>query len=820
MKSKKIRLLVGNKVRKSGGTLESSEDCDKTRIELTDNANKETKRSSRLKKKSSKGDNDESVTVATSSKDKKSLPELKVAQTTAVAEDNGDGPYKCEICDDKVDNKCNLGIHIRSKHVMVGYDTFTCDYCGYCCKRKYDIVRHISRVHLRLYQKPNIREQQRDFRCADCSRTFNSKATMKKHIFSSHMLNDGSSTRIRWKRGYCCDLCGEGFMEQKEMLAHRYAVHENAVPLKWSNFRVSLGRLRMCEKCARNYRYGKSFDEHECDVAWYTDDTREAMKRLMEQKPCYKCDICFLSFQWKWLYRQHRENGHANAKPEEWESLLPMEIAHYCASCWKTFEDENWLEEHDCQEQKEKLKSFTCDLCGSSYCRKSDYKRHIRFKHVDEQAEALEYEIGLKKKSTIKCPYCETSTATRSGILLHIREAHNIETDTPFVCVPCNKVFKRKATMDTHNQVYHPKEENTEETSKILKEAEILLNGELAYHCGLCNRNMFNAVRFIAHYRLHYVERKFTCDLCGKQTRTQHQLNSHIKFIHLNVRNYECDICGKSFHAKQSCEEHRRIHTGERPFSCEICGKTFVAMNALFTHKKFHNDFYAHPCSMCPKKFKVRRSLINHIRTHTGERPFKCELCPKTFNNSSRFSYHKKVTHSDARPFTCSLCGSCFKANKFLMRHMKLHNVRTHIQFRRRNNPAYFEAQNAAATAAAASGKASQHKEEAGLEEEADLDRDAMYVTTGAYKAENGVLGTSMYSFQRAAYDSGTSVSQFNPHGRVIDASVAEVANCAINDTKPHFLSDVGGQGNFVASSVTNANVERGLSSGKHITCL
>ncbi|XKL64658.1 hypothetical protein PGB90_004744 [Kerria lacca] len=562
-------------------------------------------------------------------------------------------------------------------------DTFhSCSYCGYSCKRKYDIKRHISKKHLLFsVQSEDV------LICEMCKKTFKTKRNLREHMVRFHI----AGYKNRFTKGYCCDRCGMGFKMLHEMLCHRYLHHVDAVPMKWSSFRASLGRIKLCEKCDNYYRDGRFWDEHLClDV-----DDKNIMDKILkveEMKPLFKCDICSVCFLWKWIYRQHREISHPEAEIKNWDLISEMEIPYYCSSCFLSFVDQNAINDHECVnlDLEPKLKSYECDTCGSHYQRRSDFQRHIRNKHANQTDIEYNFNSICKRKSQIQCPYCEVTTITRNGILAHIKEVHNIETDTPFVCITCNKVFKRKATMDTHNQIYHPREENIEETNKVLKEAEILLNGEVAYHCNICNRNMFNSVRFIAHYRLHHLERKFTCDLCGKQTRTQHQLNTHIKIIHLNIRNYECDICKKTFHAKQSCEEHRRIHTGERPYSCEICGKTFIAMNALLTHKKFHNDFFAHPCTMCPKKFKVRRSLINHIRTHTGERPFKCELCPKTFNNSSRFSYHKRVTHSDARPFSCSLCGSCFKANKFLMRHMKLHNIRTHIQFRRRNNPEYF----------------------------------------------------------------------------------------------------------------------------------
>lgn len=570
-------------------------------------------------------------------------------------------------------------------------DSYNCDHCDYRSKRKENLRRHITSMH--MIKKSVESLPSNSVICAICEQTFENKTTLRRHVVRFHFKQAGRKSQNFWSSSYCCDICGEGFQSTRKMLAHRNILHINAPNITWKMFRNCLRKVKLCFKCERFFARGKFLENHVC--AKPESAVAESIENAVKAKPRYQCDLCSSCFLWKLDFRQHREDEHPDADMINWEIISFTDIKNYCNFCYVAFDDEAQIKDHKCasSENNAQPKMHRCDICSSSYARKSDFYRHRRNKHMTMCVDNGESDSGfLRRKTYMNCPYCDQTFSTRNGILSHIKEVHNIDTDSPFVCVSCNKLFKRKATLDTHNQIYHPKEENTEETKKILKDAEILLNGELAYHCRMCNRNMHNSVRFIAHYRLHFAERKYTCDLCGKQTRTQHQLNSHIKFIHLNIRKFECDICGKGFHAKQSCEEHRRIHTGERPFSCEICGKTFIAMNALFTHKKFHNDFYAHPCTLCDKKFKIRRSLINHIRTHTGERPFQCELCSKTFNNSSRFSYHKKVTHSDARPFTCEECGSCFKANKFLKRHMKLHKIRTQIQYRRRNNPAYFAA--------------------------------------------------------------------------------------------------------------------------------
>ncbi len=524
--------------------------------------------------------------------------------------------------------------------------------------------------------------------CAHCLRNFRRKSNLKRHMSKLHFGQEKAegADSSTWFTGYCCDICGEGLQMRSTMMVHRDVLHSKEPEIDWCKYQTSLARVRFCGDCKRYFRAGKLFDEHQCDLGTGVGgvETAQLLRQAEDVKPSFFCPVCNSCFRWKWDYRLHRENEHKDAAPVDWSQVRAAVLDFCCEKCSKAYFSAEELNEHDCSATaalnaaNSMVKPFRCDLCGNDYFWKSDFRRHMRLKHPKENFRPTEHDTII-----YSCPYCEEKFSMKKRILHHMRKEHSVNADSPFVCVRCNKVFRRRDNLDRHNESYHPAVNDTEEANTILREAEIRINGDVAYRCRICNRNISNPNRFISHYRGHNSENKFTCDLCGKQAKTQHQLNTHIKNIHLNIRNYKCDICDKCFYTKQACEEHRRIHTGERPFSCEICGKTFVAGNALISHKRFHNDFYPHSCHMCPKKFKVRRSLINHIRTHTGERPFKCDICSKTFNNSSQFSYHKKVTHSDARPFTCSLCGNCFKANKFLSRHMELHAAQSHVQSRK-----------------------------------------------------------------------------------------------------------------------------------------
>ena len=92
---------------------------------------------------------------------------------------------------------------------------------------------------------------------------------------------------------------------------------------------------------------------------------------------------------------------------------------------------------------------------------------------------------------------------------------------------------------------------------------------------------------------------------CDKKFFTQLTLRYHLKHYHrIGVKEvakkskpvienangvnkkFSCDNCGKKYKTKSYLEEHKRsAHTGERPFSCDNCSKGFTRILDLKKHQ-------------------------------------------------------------------------------------------------------------------------------------------------------------------------------------------------------------------------------------------
>ena len=123
----------------------------------------------------------------------------------------------------------------------------------------------------------------------------------------------------------------------------------------------------------------------------------------------------------------------------------------------------------------------------------------------------------------------------------------------------------------------------------------------------------------------------------------------HIKDFHENIK-FPCNICQKSFNKNNLRIHIRDVHKigNAKHYNCKLCGRVYNSRAGLNHHKSVVHDGIRYPCTKCDKKFTTKGDIKIHL----------------------------KNVHGDVnQQFECHICKKNFKVEKYMLDHMKRHNL-------------------------------------------------------------------------------------------------------------------------------------------------
>ena len=216
-------------------------------------------------------------------------------------------------------------------------DPRTCPLCLKIYSSKSKVKRHLNTVH----NKPTTTTgTDITYSCDQCSKCFIDKDSLKKHKKKKH----GGK-----RKPYNCQICQAAFSQKMNLTKHIQFVHQGI-------------KEYSCHLCYKSFAFESNLKLHY---------SRNACAQL------YSCTKCDQNFDSETDLCNHMNVDHAKKKSKR-----------VCSMCNQIFESKSLLREHKKIHQEKsgigynKLKPFSCELCGKPFAVLENLNKHKISAHV------------------------------------------------------------------------------------------------------------------------------------------------------------------------------------------------------------------------------------------------------------------------------------------------------------------------------------------------------------------------------------------------------------------------------------------------------
>lgn len=301
-------------------------------------------------------------------------------------------------------------------------------------------------------------------------------------------------------------------------------------------------------------------------------------------------------------------------------------------------------------------KLFHCNFCRNGYKHKQTVERHLSKAHdytksgenfVDLGSEDLGFTI-IPETRTFSCNLCPSSYRHKQTIERHLLREHKVE-------VPKTRLSNRM-----NNQI----KIETVDRNKRGKYKNLTCDwcGKNFLFRESLRKHLLRHIEPQAQKTVRSAKEKIVCDQCTKLVEPS-LMKRHFQVHHSDFRPFRCDEpgCKTSFFDKAKFNDHKNIHLQIKPYVCEFCQESFHYASNWRQHKLRHTDPDRFKCEVCSHCFVSTKSLRLHMRLHTEDsdapKPFACEHegCDKAFRYQDRLKLHVANVHRTETEHQCAL---------------------------------------------------------------------------------------------------------------------------------------------------------------------
>ncbi|KAJ8727962.1 hypothetical protein PYW08_016347 [Mythimna loreyi] len=429
----------------------------------------------------------------------------------------------------------------------------------------------------------------------------------------------------------------------------------------------------------------------ECSALYYSKEELERHLLIHNKHYRYLCGICGTGLKRK---------EHLDRHTLEHQEVRP----HVCPDCGKAFKRKEHMNIHRAIHSGDK--SEACPVCSKTFYRKDHLRKHIQTHTkvlIEENAALVDdgyVEVGSDQLLDIKQEILDEYSRPMVEVQYHdeemeepeekysISETSNGSVKEVFVCLVCNKTFKKKEYLKMHSWTHMKKDKVCSVCGEAFHLQEQLLN------------HMDEHLNYTAYSEEYQKGEPIADPYSGDNS----LLTARSVSQYMEVRPYECEICHRRFKRKQHVKVHQHVH--DKPVEkvwCPICGQGFLSKELRAHHScgaegapggAERDESEPPPCpevimldakkeNKYPQEYmditelaaldSVQYVEVEERALPTPQRVFVCKYCSKTFKRKDHYKIHLHI-HTGVKSFFCTDCGKGFYRKDHLQKHMLVHN--------------------------------------------------------------------------------------------------------------------------------------------------